>query len=68
MRTYRKKFESLKMQGKDFMVVVTPLVGVLAAAMAARIPRKSQLTLFQLITSPYIYLEQHLPLVLLIPP
>lgn len=40
MHTSRRKFESLKMQGKDFMVLVTPLVGVFAVAVVARIPRK----------------------------
>lgn len=42
MHTYRKKFESLNMQGKDFMVAITPLVGVFAVAMVLRIPRESQ--------------------------
>ena len=38
----RSKFESLKMQEKDFVVVATPLVGVFAVAMVARIPKESQ--------------------------
>ena len=40
MHTYRK-FKSLKMQGKDFMVVVIPLVGMFAVAMVLGIPRES---------------------------
>ena len=35
--TYRKKFESLKMQGKDFIIV-----SVFAVVMVLRIPRESQ--------------------------
>ena len=41
MYTSKRKFESLKMQGKDVMVVVIPFVGVFAVAMVAIIPKES---------------------------
>ena len=42
MHTTRMKLESLKIQGKDFMVVIAPLVGVFVVAMVARIPKASR--------------------------